>query len=171
MPSPRIRTPLDCRIKVERTVLPRAQDAPPLPTVGMGFRAFSATDKPPPNTMAVAAVMMGRPPSCFTFYQLYREIWGKVHTSTIMTSVTSHWATPRDVMVSASTYRCRPTRLVLEATSSFLGKDQPGEVCTPTTPDMVTARMYKCAYIQTNYQALYEDSSQGTHMPSSPSTL
>jgi len=60
--DPRVHIPLDYGIRVEQVTLPRAQDASRLLAIDTRSREFNVHDRLPPNTMAAAAVMMGRTP-------------------------------------------------------------------------------------------------------------
>ena len=110
------------------------------------------------------------PPSRPTFHRLYLRNWEKVQGVSVMPSVTSHWATPRDIIVSAPVYGPCSIRLILEATRSFAEKGPSNEVSTPTTPDTTAVGPYVCPYIWANYRAIRKDSCKGMHAPSSPST-
>jgi hypothetical protein len=89
-------------------------------------------------------------PSNPTFHQLYPQIQRKVHIGTVATSMASRQKAPRGIMVSAPTYGRRLTRQALELASSFLEKGWAMEVSAETTPDMTTAKTYRCAYLRTN---------------------
>jgi len=70
---PRVRIHLDYRIGVERTIQPRARGVSRLFALGTGCRAFNASDRLPPNTMAAATMMMGCIPVTSYIYQLNLE--------------------------------------------------------------------------------------------------
>jgi len=84
--------------------------APPPPAASMGFRAFNAIDRFPPNPAGTANMMMARAPIKSYFCQHYRQIQRKLHTGTVATGVMSRQRAPRGMKVSALVYGNRLNR-------------------------------------------------------------